>query len=113
LLTKADKLWENSFFSYNIFVSADFRSLLSKICGRKGAKFTWPIVFLFGRFSVILLNFRPAGNSVYEQVRNAANVSVHSLSSSASSVEASVTWMPTRELFAVPRLELWLLLPSS
>jgi hypothetical protein len=48
---------------HSIFFSAGFRPLLYKIGGRTAAKFSLPIIFLFGRFCVILQNFRPAGNS--------------------------------------------------
>jgi hypothetical protein len=40
-----------------------FGPLLSKIGDRTPAKFSRPIIFLFGRFCAIWPNFRPAGNS--------------------------------------------------
>jgi hypothetical protein len=48
---------------HTIFFSAGFRPLFSQIGGRTAAKFPRPNIFLFGRFCVILQNFRPAGNS--------------------------------------------------
>jgi hypothetical protein len=43
--------------------SAGFLPLLSKIGGRTAANFPGHSFSFFGRFCVILLNFRPAGNS--------------------------------------------------
>jgi hypothetical protein len=48
---------------HTIFFSTGFRPLLSKIGSRTAVKLSRPIIFLFGRFCVILQNFRPAGNS--------------------------------------------------
>jgi hypothetical protein len=49
-------------FRVNIF-SAGFRPPLSKIGGSTAAKSSGQSPLFYGRFCVILQNFRPAGNS--------------------------------------------------